>query len=87
MPFKSVSVFSIHLNRSRFNSLKTSVINYLKQSSISQGQEEFTVKEIPEPKEVHVIAVVVNGTDPRSTMEPLSTATEEEDLLCTGSCF
>lgn len=73
--------FSTHLNGSRINSLKTSVINYLKQSNISQGQEEFTVKEIPDPKNVHVIAVVVNGTNPHSTMEPLGAAAEKEDLL------
>lgn len=32
-------------------------------------------------KKVHVIAVVVNATNPHSTMEPLGTAAEKEDLL------
>lgn len=68
--------------------MKTSVINYLKQTGISQSQEEFAVKEIPAYEEVHIIAAVVNGTNPHGTVKPVSAATEEEeDWLCTGNCF
>lgn len=71
------------LEQEQNQSLKTSVINYLKQSNISQGQGEFTVEEIPEPKEIHIIAIMVSGTDSLNTMEPLSTDREKENLLCT----
>lgn len=43
------------------------------------------MKGIPQPKEVHVIADMENSNDPQSTMVPLNTATEKDELLWRGA--
>lgn len=85
--FKPVTVNFLHLNGSRINSLKTSVINYLKQSNISQGQEKFTMKEIPDPKKNACHSCCGKWYQPTQHNGASWCCCRKGRLALTGSCF